>query len=85
MADILNISESHYRKIESKYSGITADKLMQISAFFEMSVEQFLNNEENAIIKFIHAKDEQYVNRIKRKFKSPPPEKKVRLKKHSTS
>jgi transcriptional regulator with XRE-family HTH domain len=69
MAEILNVSESHYRKIESKYNGITADKLLHVALFFEISMEHLLDKEENAIAKFIRSKDDGYEQRIKQKLK----------------
>ena len=83
MADVLNVSESHYRKIESKHNGITTDKLVILSRFFEISMEQLLDTKENTMANFIRSKDEMYEQSIRRKFKeaSPPPPQREELKK----
>jgi transcriptional regulator with XRE-family HTH domain len=64
IADVMVIGVSHYRKLECNQNGITVNKLILISKFYEINMEDLLNTEANIIAKILQQKDTKYVNKI---------------------
>lgn len=72
MAEIMEIGESHYRKIETNHNGITTEKLLLVSAFFELKMEALLNTDEHDFRNSIRDKGKEYDIRMADKIKSLP-------------